>query len=436
MWLSDEEYREIRRTKFHRMLFQTSVASLLWVAALNTCPKLDLLFLVFALYRILTAVHLLPYPRQLAIHLKHFKDSVALFPYPFALMTETFATLRYLRTGEFFAASSRCPSKDTLSLCWLEGGNLERRHNELLEEHRISKNAYAAAQLGHILLLKGDSLSCLAYSQEAIQHTDRNSRHARLKALLNSARAHTRLNELAVGDQILSDLATELRHDGSRFVDSGEIELALAELRLKQRRLEEAELHSRNAFEYYRGKDGEGSPIRVYAERLLALVLQHRGRETESMELLFAADFSEQLMIASNEHQADLCRSAMQSRSELTFPKPRRRIVTADSTTQIIRIKADTPTWCVELMFPFFVSPRTASLLSRAGLLRHWRLHSMLRCGLVALMTCWALSKGWSYHLTILFIVIQSFGAWQTPNFFLACYVHWLEDRSTQLKKV
>lgn len=432
MWLSDEEYREIDRKKCHRRVFQTFGAAVAWMAWLVICPKVGVSLLALLLYRFSVAADAISCPRILALRVKQFKSSDAWLPSFFAQLTEKLAALAHARAGEFSTAFFRSADEQMRLFCWQEGGNLERREAKLLEKYRKTRTAGVAAHLGHTLLQKGDVASSFAYSQEAIRLANRNSRVSGWFAMLNSARACTRMNELAESERILSELIAQLPN--CTAIDSGEVSVALAELRFKQDRMEEAELHARNAYECFRGRYAEGTPIRVYAERLLALVLKCEGRVNESTELLFAADISEQLMFASNETQAEAYRSALRSQQELTLVGPSCPVVSADPSQSVRRVKADTPSWYIDLVFPFFVSSRTASLLARAGLLKHWRLYSLLRCWLVTFVVCWILSSELTVGAKAVLILIQGCFSWQMPNVFLAKYGNRLNERN-QLKK-
>lgn len=406
MWLTKEEYRELGRRNFCRVVFETSGATLLWVAATIAFRPTPTVLLLFLLYRCFIGFRLHSYPRQLASLTQTFKKNDAWLPFVFKQLTENIAAIAHCKNGEFAAACARNTDPESRVFCWFEGGNLDSWHDKLSEKYRRYKNEFDAASLGHVLLLKGDAKASLAYCQEAIKLSTRNWRASTLFALLNSARAHTRLNNLEESDRLLEEVFPQASDDGSA-VDSGDVNVALAELRLMQNRLEEAELYALNAYEFYRCRLGEGSPMRVYTQRLLALVLKHRGRDKESSELFLSADISEQLLIETNESLADAYRIALQRRSELSILKPQR----------------------LDVPDGMFVSLRTASLLSRVGLLKHWQLYSWLRLGLVALMAICILNTELSTGMKLILLVIQSCCAWIMPNFFLARFSNMLEQQ-------
>lgn len=178
---------------------------------------------------------------------------------------------------------------------------------------KVSKSI-AAANMGWVRFLTGDYEESEKYSLEALSYmgSDAESMEwvwVKIGILTNLARAYVRLDKLAESEKIANEalglFTSQSTHPGIR---AGEIELAFAELRLAQDRLDEAILHANSAVDCYRGAFSPGNASMVYAMRVLAAVLERSGNTEDAEKIAAQIEVDEHIFIEDNEARLDQVR--------------------------------------------------------------------------------------------------------------------------------
>ncbi len=201
--------------------------------------------------------------------------------------------------------------KDPILSMYAEGGDLttqvafRRVHYDEARTDKVElKKLEAAINLGYALLLSDDCSASLEFSEEALKlirgRESTSWRSPKVHALINCARAKIRILKLEEGERLLDevlDVLKGIKHECAR----GELQLALAELRLRQGRLEEAKLYALIAVDEYKRKSGSGTLHSVYSKQLLASILHLQGRSAEAADLVMSADLEEDDMIRYNQ---------------------------------------------------------------------------------------------------------------------------------------
>lgn len=176
----------------------------------------------------------------------------------------------------------------------------------------------ACTNMASVMLAKNDGVTALKYAETALSllgiESDATTRTLLVHTLRVKARALIRLNREDEGDQMLETAKQTSERLKERAgvtwcLSEAELQLAYAELRLQQNRLQEALLHAQCAIDLYGSKTHPGHSMSVYAHRLLATILCRLNREPESMEVLSKSEMGQNKLIEDNEARVSMIRA-------------------------------------------------------------------------------------------------------------------------------
>jgi tetratricopeptide (TPR) repeat protein len=168
----------------------------------------------------------------------------------------------------------------------------------------------AAANMGWVRFLLGDYAESKRYSNEALSYCGKGNNAdwvwVKISIWTNLGRACVRLGELEEAERHIRNawklLLAQTKHPGIR---TAEINLAFAELRFVQGRLDEALLFVNSSTECYVATLAAGNSSVVYAMRVKAQILQAMGQESESQKIVAQAELDEHALREDNEARLD-----------------------------------------------------------------------------------------------------------------------------------